>query len=38
EKGILKECANLHVRKKLAKQDEEGILVELNSTVGTLED
>ncbi|GAD13443.1 hypothetical protein GBL_1660 [Geobacillus kaustophilus GBlys] len=26
------------MRKKLAKQDEEGILVELNSTVGTLED
>ncbi len=39
----LRQCLSGHprwreVRKKLAKQDEEGLLVELNSAVGTLED
>ncbi len=39
----LRQCLSSHprwreVRKKLAKQDEEGLLVELNSAVGTLKD
>jgi hypothetical protein len=39
----LRQCLSGHprwreVRKKLAKQDEEGLLVELNSAIGTLKD
>uniref|UniRef100_UPI00068BF181 UPF0236 family transposase-like protein n=1 Tax=unclassified Geobacillus TaxID=2642459 RepID=UPI00068BF181 len=39
----LRQCLSGHprwreVRKKLAKQDEEGLLVELNSAIGTLGD